>query len=213
MSEEQSQNLKGPLEGEGHLEDVRLVSRAQVGDAKAFDALVLKHTQRLYGLVYQMTSNHDDTNDLLQEIWTKVYRSLAGFRGASRFTTWVHSIAVNMTINFVKRRARRRSVSIEEVAVQENGDIASENALLVSPHTPRTEAGLGELQRQLTVALEKLTPEHRAVVTMFDIQGMAHAEISKILGVTEGTIRSRLFYAHRQLQSYLGDFYTQQTNQ
>jgi RNA polymerase sigma-70 factor (ECF subfamily) len=212
MSEEQSQTLQRAAETDGHLEDVHLVGRAQAGDARAFDALVLKHTQKLYGLVYHMTSNHDDTNDLLQDIWTKVYRSLAGFRGASRFTTWVHSIAVNMTINFVKRRARRRAVSLEDSANQEHGDLGANEALLVSAHTPRTEASLGELQRQLTVALEKLTPEHRAVVTMFDIQGMAHAEISKILGVSEGTVRSRLFYAHRQLQGYLGEFHTQRTD-
>lgn len=216
MSEEQkdlNQTLKGTLRAsldtDEHLEDVRLVSRAQAGEAKAFDALVLKHTQRLYGLVYHMTSNHDDTNDLLQDIWSKVYRSLAGFRGASRFTTWVHSIAVNMTINFVKRRARRRSISFEEALPREDGDVGFEEVLLVSSQTPRTEASLGELQRHLTAALEQLTPEHRAVVTMFDIQGMAHAEISKILGVSEGTVRSRLFYAHRQLQSYLGEFHTQ----
>ena len=197
---------------EGHPEDVRLVSRAQAGDAKAFDALVLKHTGKLYGLVYHMTSNHDDTNDLLQDIWTKVYRSLAGFRGASRFTTWLHSIAVNMSINFIKRRARRRAVSFEEATPSENGEISPAETLLVSPHTPRTEASLGELQQRLTEALDQLTPDHRAVVTMFDIQGMPHAEISKILGVSEGTIRSRLFYAHRQLQSYLSDFHTQMTD-
>lgn len=220
MTEKQRQPAAGTkaLEGhpedvlEGHPEDVRLVSRAQAGDAKAFDALVLKHTGKLYGLVYHMTSNHDDTNDLLQDIWTKVYRSLAGFRGASRFTTWLHSIAVNMSINFIKRRARRRSVSFEEATPSENGEISPAETLLVSPHTPRTEASLGELQQRLTEALDQLTPDHRAVVTMFDIQGMPHAEISKILGVSEGTIRSRLFYAHRQLQSYLSDFHTQMTD-
>jgi len=206
--------LKGHPEDllKGHPEDVRLVSRAQAGDAKAFDALVLKHTGKLYGLVYHMTSNHDDTNDLLQDIWTKVYRSLAGFRGASRFTTWLHSIAVNMSINFIKRRARRRAVSFEEATPSENGEISPAETLLVSPHTPRTEASLGELQQRLTEALDQLTPDHRAVVTMFDIQGMPHAEISKILRVSEGTIRSRLFYAHRQLQSYLSDFHTQMTD-
>ncbi len=196
---------------EGHPEDVQLVGRAQAGDAKAFDALVLKHTGKLYGLVFHMTSNHDDTNDLLQDIWTKVYRSLAGFRGASRFTTWLHSIAVNMSINFIKRRARRRALSFEEANPSENGEIGPAETLLVSHHTPRTEASLGELQQRLTEALDQLTPDHRAVVTMFDIQGMPHAEISKILGVSEGTIRSRLFYAHRQLQSYLSDFHTQMT--
>jgi len=197
---------------EAHQEDVLLVNRAQAGDAKAFDALVLKHTSKLYGLVYHMTSNHDDTNDLLQDIWTKVYRSLAGFRGASRFTTWLHSIAVNMSINFIKRRARRRALSFEEAAPGEVGEIGPAEVLLVSPHTPRTEASLAELQQRLSEALEQLTPDHRAVGTMFDIQGMAHAEISKILGVSEGTVRSRLFYAHRQLQSYLSDFHTQMTD-
>jgi RNA polymerase sigma-70 factor (ECF subfamily) len=217
MLEEHIQTHADAGELSGHAEDVQLVSRAQAGDPKAFDALVLKHTQKLYGLVYHMTSNHDDTDDLLQDIWTKVYRSLAGFRGASRFTTWVHSIAVNMTINFVKRRARRRAVSLEEAnsADAENrafGQTEADKAALVSPHTPRSEANLGELQKRLGEALDRLTPDHKAVVTMFDIQGMAHAEISKILGVSEGTVRSRLFYAHRQLQSYLSEFHTPSTD-
>jgi len=196
---------------DSHAEDVQLVAKAQAGDPAAFDSLVVKHTSKLYGLVYHMTSNHDDTNDLLQDIWTRVYRSLAGFRGASRFSTWLHSIAVNMTINFVKRRARRQTLSLDEPAPNEESHSLREN-LLVSTHTPRTEATLGELQVRLSQALEQLTPEHRAAVTMFDIQGMPHAEISKILGVSEGTVRSRLFYAHKQLQSFLSDFHTQLTH-
>lgn len=194
-----------------HQEDVALVSRAQSGDAQAFDALVVKHTGKLYGLVFQMTSNHEDTNDLLQDIWSKVYRSLAGFRGASRFTTWMHSIAVNMTINFLKRRTRRQAVSLDAPDT-EDGHNPAADALLVNPHTPRSEAYLGELQQRLTEALAKLSPDHRAVVTMFDIQGMAHADISKILGVSEGTVRSRLFYAHRQLQGFLADMHHQTSN-
>ena len=71
---------------------------------------------------------------------------------------------------------------------------------------PVRETNLSELQRRLNEAMQKLSPDHRAVVTMFDIQGMPHAEISKILGVSEGTVRSRLFYAHRQLQNYLEEF-------
>jgi RNA polymerase sigma-70 factor (ECF subfamily) len=71
---------------------------------------------------------------------------------------------------------------------------------------PRDDANLSELQQRLNEALQKLSHEHRAVVTMFDIQGMPHAEIAKILGISEGTVRSRLFYAHRQLQNYLQEF-------
>jgi len=189
-----------------HAEDERLVALAQKGDAFAFDQLVGRHTSRLYGLVYHMTGNHEDTNDLLQEVWTKVFRSLAGFRGASRFTTWVHSIAVNMTINFLKRRSRRQTVSLD-AGVEEGGASDALEGMLVSPHTPRTEAGISELQARLSEALGRLSAEHRAVVTMFDIQGIAHAEIGKILGVSEGTVRSRLFYAHRQLQGFLSDLH------
>ena len=191
-------------------EDLELVRRAQSGVTQAFDALVERHTAKLYGLVFNMTSNHEDTNDLLQEVWTKVFRSLAGFRGASRFTTWVHSIAVNMTINFLKRRNRRQALSLDaEAGEGELGHAA--DAVLVSTQTPRLEASRSELQTRLNEALARLTPDHRAVVTMFDIQGIPHAEIARVLGVSEGTVRSRLFYAHRQLQSYLSDFHSQKS--
>src|SRR6059036_37433 len=77
--------------------DQELVKRTQAGEASAFDDLVVKYTPRLYGLVYNMTSNHEDTNDLLQDIFAKAYKAIRGFRGKSSFYTWVHSIAVNMT--------------------------------------------------------------------------------------------------------------------
>src|SRR5947207_15713678 len=74
--------------------DQELVKRTQAGDAGAFDELVIKYTPRLYGLVYNMTSNHEDTNDLLQDIFAKAYKAIRGFRGKSSFYTWIHSIAV-----------------------------------------------------------------------------------------------------------------------
>ncbi|MEI6872736.1 MAG: sigma-70 family RNA polymerase sigma factor, partial [Verrucomicrobiota bacterium] len=196
-----------------NLEDMNWVARAQAGDASSFDSLVLKHSGKLYALVFQMTANHEDTNDLIQDVWTKVYRSLAGFRGAAKFTTWIHSIAVNMTINFLKRRAKRQTISLDAPGFHNQGSAQpgsgadeSLQASLISAQTPCTDANISELQTKLTEALEQLTPEHRAVVVMFDIQGQAHAEISNILGISEGTVRSRLFYAHRLLQGYLADF-------
>jgi RNA polymerase sigma-70 factor (ECF subfamily) len=201
--------VSGALEG---MDDLQLVSAAQSGKAEAFDTLMLRHTSKLYGLVFHMSNSHEDTDDLLQEIWAKVYRSLQSFRGASRFSTWVHSIAVNMTLNFLKKRNRRSPVSLNAAPEGSDATLAElpgidaeiEDALVCN-QTPRTDANRGELQRLLSDALDQLTPEHRAVVTMFDVQGMAHAEIAKVMGISEGTVRSRLFYAHRQLQSYLSD--------
>ena len=185
--------------------DIELVARTQDGDARAFDELVVKYSPRLYGLVYNMTSNHEDANDLLQDVFAKAFRSIKGFRGKSSFYTWIHSIAVNMTINFLKKRGRRFQMSLDDVDLNIQND--KEFIELTASSSPVREADLGELQQKLNEAMLKLSPEHRAVVTMFDIQGMPHAEISKILGISEGTVRSRLFYAHRQLQAYLEEFH------
>jgi len=185
-------------------DDRDLVARTQGGDPSAFDELVVRYSPRLYGLIYHMTSNHEDTNDLLQDVFSKAYRSISRFQGKSSFYTWMHSIAVNMTINFLKKRNRRQHPSLNDpdsniendpdfIAATSNGD-------------PTKDVTAHELQKKLNAAMMKLSHDHRAVVTMFDIQGMPHAEISEILRISEGTVRSRLFYAHRHLQNLLHEF-------
>jgi RNA polymerase sigma-70 factor (ECF subfamily) len=189
---------------ESRRQDEALVARAQAGDTTAFDELVLKHSPRLYGMIYNMTANHEDTHDILQEVWSRAFRSITGFRGTAAFSSWVYSIAVNTTLNFLKKRARHAHMSLDDLdaAVQQDKDFVE----LAAASTPVREANLNELQKKLNEALQQLSHDHRMVVTMFDIQGMAHAEIAKILGVSEGTVRSRLFYAHRRLQNSLSEF-------
>ena len=185
-------------------EDKDLVERAKSGDTAAFDELVVKYTPRLYGLIYHMTSNREDTNDLLQDVFAKTYRVLKRFRGKSTFYTWIYSIATNTTLNFLKKRNRRRTMSLDDVDSSIQND--KEFIALTSKSDPVRETSILELQKRLNMAMQELSEGHRAVVTMFDIQGMRHAEIAKILKVSEGTVRSRLFYAHRELQNYLSDF-------
>lgn len=184
--------------------DLDLVERAREGDTRAFDALVEKYTPKLYGLVYHMTSNREDTNDILQDVFAKAYRALKRFRGKSSFYTWIYSIATNMTLNFLKKRNRRRTMSLDDVdlGIENDRDFIE----MTSKSDPVREANISELQQRLNMAMQKLSVDHRTVVTMFDIQAMPHAEIARILGISEGTVRSRLFYAHRQLQAYLEDF-------
>lgn len=185
-------------------EDAELVAQAKEGDTAAFDQLVIKHSPRLYGLVYHMTSNHEDTDDLLQDIFAKTYRSLKRFRGKSSFYTWIYSIAVNMTLNFLKKRKRRQTMSLDDIDNKIEND--KDFIAMTSRSDPVREAGIHELQKRLNTAMQELSEDHRAVVAMYDIQGLPHKEISKILGVSEGTVRSRLFYAHRQLQNHLEEF-------
>ena len=194
-----------PAPGSSAAEDRDLVARAQNGDTRAFDALVRKYTPKLYGMVYNMTSNREDTADLLQEVFAKSYRSLKRFMGKSSFYTWIYSIAVNMTLNHLKKRGRHMKVSLDDVdtGIENDPDFI---AVTTAKSGVSREVNIHELQKRLNEAMMKLSEDHRTVVTLYDIQGLQHADISKILGVSEGTVRSRLFYAHRLLQSYLEDF-------
>jgi len=183
--------------------DQDLVTRAREGDTRAFDALILKYGDKLYGLIYHMTSHKEDTHDLLQEVFARAYQSLKSFRGNSSFYTWIYQIAVNLTLNFLKKRKRRSGLSLNEL----EASLQQDPALIDSTHeaNPERQTNLNELQIKLNEAMQKLSEPHRMVVTMFDIQGMSHGEIAKVLKTSEGTIRSRLHYAHLQLQSALQD--------
>jgi RNA polymerase sigma-70 factor (ECF subfamily) len=184
-------------------DDEALVRRAQHGERAAFDQLVQRYQERLYGAVYHMTSNHDDTNDLVQDTFIKAYNKLGTFKGESSFYTWIYRSAMNRTINFLKRR-RRHHYSLDDVdtGIQTDPDFVE----LQSHVTPRREVGLRELQEKLNEAFQKLSEDHRAVVAMHDVQGMTHADIAKVLQCSEGTVRSRLFYARQQLQGLLSDY-------
>lgn len=187
-----------------HEDDEVLVKRAQHDDLSAFDELVERYKQRLYATIYHMTSNHEDANDLLQDTFVKAYKSLTHFQGKSSFYTWVYRIAVNRTINFIKRGRRHNALSLDDVdsGIHTDPDYVE----LMSHDTPRREAGLNELQVRLNKALQKLSEPHRAVVVMHDIQGMTHADIAKVMECSEGTVRSRLFYARQQLQGLLSEY-------
>jgi len=184
--------------------DQELVRLAQEGNTQAFDELVVKYSPRLYGLVYHMTSNKEDSHDLLQDIFAKTYRSLKQFRGKSAFYTWIYSIATNMTLNFLKKRKRRSTWSLD---VMDSG-LQNNEAMIDLGYAanPRHQSDVNELQKKLNEAMQALSEDHRTVVTMFDIQGIPHAQISEILKVSAGTVRSRLFYAHQQLQGHLEEF-------
>jgi len=185
-------------------DDESLVGRTQRGDSAAFDVLVERYKERLYATVYHMTSNHEDANDLVQDTFIKAFKSIGSFRGRSSFYTWIYRIAVNRTINFLKRRKNRNQYSLDDLdsSIQTDPDLVE----MMSHVTPRREAGLTELQEKLNEALQKLSDSHRAVVTMHDVQGMTHADIAKVLKCSEGTVRSRLFYARQQLQGLLSDY-------
>ena len=186
------------------LEERALVKKAQAGDLTAFDDLVRRYQERIYATIYHMTSNHEDAHDLAQESFIKSYQALRSFKGDSSFFTWVYRIAVNKTINFLKQRKNRNHISLNDLDF--NAEHDPDLMALISEKTPRREVNLVELQEKLNVAMLKLSHIHRLVVTLHDVQGLSHEEISKIMDCNTGTVRSRLFYARQQLQAYLSEY-------
>ena len=185
-------------------EDTELVALAQKGSTNSFNKLVDKYHSRIYSLTYQMTSNREDAEDLTQEIFIKAFEALPRFKGRSSFYTWLYRIGINKTINYRKKRNRNRPLSIDAL----DQDITHDDiyAELDSKDSPLRHIGLNELQVKLNEAMQRLSLKHRTVVVMHDIEGIPHDEIAKIVGVSVGTIRSRLFYARRQLQADLGEY-------
>jgi len=184
--------------------DQALVLRARQGDLEAYDELVRRYQDRIYATIYNMTSNHEDANDLAQETFIKAHKALPSFKGDSSFFTWIYRIAVNKTINYLKQRKNRAAMSLNDVDF--NAEHDPDLVALVSDRTPRRDVGLAELQEKLNKAMMKLSETHRMVVTLHDIQGLSHEEIGQIMGCNTGTVRSRLFYARQQLQAYLSDY-------
>ncbi len=185
-------------------EEDAIVRRAQQGDLAAYDELVRRYQERIYATLYHMTSNHDDANDLAQEAFIKGYQAIKSFKGGSSFYTWVYRIAVNKTLNFLKSRKNRTMMSLNDLDfdAEKDPDLVS----LISHNTPRRDAVLSELQKKLNEAMLKLSEQHRLVVTLHDVQGLAHEEIAEIMECNTGTVRSRLFYARQQLQGFLAEY-------
>ncbi len=184
--------------------DMELVLKAQRGDVLAFEELVERYHGKIYGLTYNMTSNREDAEDLTQDVFVKAFEALPRFKRKSSFYTWVYRIAVNKTINYRKKRNRKRALSLDQF----DQDIKTDDVYhdLTSKGSPLRNISLSELQEKLNEALQHLSEKHRTVVVMHDMQGISHEEIAKVVGASVGTVRSRLFYARRQMQTELSEF-------
>ncbi len=186
------------------VDEKALVRRACEGDLEAYNQLMQCYQKRVYATIYHMTANHEDANDLAQESFIKAFQALKSFKGDSSFYTWLYRIAVNKTINFLKRRKNRIHLSLNDLDL--NAEHDPDLVALISDKTPRREADLRELQEKLNAALLKLSESHRLVVVLHDVQGLSHDEIAKVMDCSIGTVRSRLFYARQQLQGWLSDY-------
>ena len=184
-----------------------LVSRAIEGDIDAFDQIMLLYRERLYGVIYNMTFNHEDAADLTQESFVKAFRSLSKFKRKSSFFTWLYRIGVNLTLTHLKRKKARKFFSFDQLSDHKKSKEVLAEFSSSEKSSIKTTL-LNELHEKLNEALSKLSDKHRTIVVLFEIDGLSHKEIASIMKCTEGTVRSRLHYAKLQLQSLLSDYVT-----
>ena len=178
-----------------------IVQRVQAGEVAAFDALILKYRERVFGIVYNMTSNREDAADLTQDAFIKAFQSIHRFQAHSSFFTWLYRIAVNSTLTHLRKAKLRTFFSFEKITDEDK------TAQLVNQLTDKKGADrdlfIRELQEKLNEAMMKLSIKHRTVVTLFEIEGLSHEEIAEITECSVGTVRSRLHYAKQLLQAEL----------
>lgn len=182
--------------------DLEIVRRVQAGDVAAFDRVVEKYRERVYGVLYNMTSNREDAADLTQEAFIKAFQSIHRFNGQSSFFTWLYRIAVNSTLSHLRKARLRSFFSLDRIDSDE--PVAKEIiANLTDKSGGDRDSYVRELQEKLNDAMQKLSIKHRTVVTLFEIDGLSHQEIAEVMDCSIGTVRSRLHYAKQLLQSEL----------
>jgi RNA polymerase sigma-70 factor, ECF subfamily len=190
----------GPSDGE-------LVQRARDGDRDAFRQLVERYQRRIATLALGMLRNREDALDVVQETFTKAYQSLDRFKGDASFYTWTYRIAVNLCIDHQRRENKLPQASLEP-RPGERAARAAEDPLGALPDPseqgdPYQHTRDAEIAQGLSRAISELTPEHRAVILLREVDGLSYEEISHVLECPKGTVMSRLHYARRQLQERL----------
>ena len=187
------------------LVDAALVQLTLEGQTRAYDELVRRHYSKLHMMLLQMLRSDADAYDVAQESFLKAFHALRYFSGKSAFYTWLYSIAANHARNYLRKRKRENSYSLDNT---DNGNPLEKDSRLADTGVkadPVRQAQIKDLKQKLVLAIESLSPAHREVVILSDIQGMSYPEMAELLKLSEGTLRSRLHYAHKQLQGLLAD--------
>lgn len=181
--------------------ETELVARARDGDSDAFARLVEDNQNRVYSLALRMVKNPDDAADLAQEAFLAAWRGLDHFQGSSAFSTWLYRLTSNACIDFLRREKRRRNAGtvLYLDADEENGTLD----LPDGESDPHRLLEQQEVREQISAGMDALSEEHRKVLALREISGLSYAEIGDLLGLEEGTVKSRISRARLTLRKNL----------
>ena len=180
--------------------DRSLIERAQAGDTLAFRRLVERHQRRAFTVAVALVRDEEDAREVVQEAFIRVYRGLSQFHGGSSFFTWLYRIVTNLSIDLIRRPARREQ-PLDDVL--ESIDAEDSTVGGFDHGDPFAALHRSELRSAIRKALDELPDYHRGVIVMREIQGMSYEEMAEAMNVSKGTIMSRLFHARRKLERAL----------
>ena len=184
-------------------EDTADAYKAADGDTSAFERLVRKYEKYVCTTVYSVVKNYDDSFDVAQEVFLKLYHSIGSFKGESSFSSWLYRIAKNTALDFLrKEKNTRNNVSL----YTENGD-GEETEIEIPDNSvsssPEQSAVRNEAKDIIYSALDEISDEHKEIIVLRDIEGYTYEEISEMLEIEYGTVKSRLFRARDSLRKKL----------
>jgi RNA polymerase sigma-70 factor (ECF subfamily) len=190
-------------------EDRALIAKAQAGDMRAFRQLVERHQRRAFAIAFALVRDETDARELVQEGFLRVFKNLQSFQGSSSFFTWLYRIITNLSIDLI-RKPSHKLADRDDIDSEESADLDVPFLGHLDGADPADAVRRREIATRLERALADLPPYHRAVVVMREIDGLSYEEMAQVMGVSKGTIMSRLFHARQKLQRALADCYEEQ---
>jgi RNA polymerase sigma-70 factor (ECF subfamily) len=187
------------------------IAKAQAGDTAAFRCLVERHQRRAFAIALAMVRDENDARELVQDAFLRVHKSLGSFQGGSSFFTWLYRIITNLSIDLMRRPGRQTS-ELDAGATDADDAQGMDFPLIarVDGADPVDVVRRKEIAARVQLALDALPSYHRSVIVMREVEGLSYEEMAEAMGVSKGTIMSRLFHARQKLQRALADCYAEQ---
>lgn len=182
--------------------DAALVAQARAGDGDAFRVLVERHSRKVYRLAFRLIGNEEDAEDIVQETFLRAYRSLERFNEQAQFSSWIYRIASNHALDLLRSRKRRSEQSLSAPTADADGIAVADRIASANPGPDRLAQG-GEVQQQIKVVLEELTPQERVAFTLRHFEGHTVEEISSYLNVSASATRNAVFRAVQKVRRAL----------
>jgi RNA polymerase sigma-70 factor (ECF subfamily) len=192
-------------------EDRVFIAKAQAGDTAAFRRLVERHQRRAFAIALTLVRDENDARELVQDAFLRVHKSLGSFQGGSSFFTWLYRIITNLSIDLMRKPGRQTS-ELDTSRIDHDDSAEADFPLLarVDGADPVDVVRRKEIAARVQTALDALPSYHRGVILMREIEGLSYEEMAEAMGVSKGTIMSRLFHARQKLQKALADCYAEQ---